>query len=200
MKYFTSESTAPRSEPKHFWSKMSNNAEESDANDEHSSDPVQYVVGKDQAPGIINNEMLHRAIRESQGPSPERIRLCRNVPIEYRTITVLCLEFQNILRIDHLWMLTNLQRLSLKCNKIEKIENLDNLVRLRELDLSFNCIERIENLECLMEMQRLSLFQNNIRRIENLQHLTNMVRLSIGNNFIDSTDGVRNITIDFAEK
>lgn len=150
----------------------------------------QYIVGKDQAPGIINNEMLNRVIREAQGPSLEAIRLCRNVVIEYATITDLCLEFQNILKIDHLWMMTNLRRLSLKCNKLEKIENLDNLVRLQELDLSFNCIERIENLECLVQLERLSLFRNNIRRIENLEHLKQMVRLSIGSNLIDSTNGV----------
>lgn len=157
---------------------------------DEDSGTCQYVVGKDQAPGIINNEMLNRVIREAQGPGEEDIRLCRDVAIEYSTKTELCLEFQNILKIDHLWMLRNLRRLSLKCNKVEKIENLDNLINLRELDLSFNCIERIENLECLVQLKRLSLYRNNIRRIENLEHLTQMVRLSIGNNLIDSTNGV----------
>lgn len=157
---------------------------------EDESEQCQYVVGKDQAPGIINNEMLNRVIREAQGPSLEDIRLCRNVPIDFSTITELCLEFLNILKIDHLWMLTNLRRLSLKCNKVDKIENLDNLINLRELDLSFNCIERIENLECLLRLERLSLFRNNIRRIENVEHLTEIVRLSLGNNLIDSTNGV----------
>lgn len=159
-----------------------------DGDDENGTS--QYVVGKDQAPGIINNEMLNRVIRDAQGPSLEEIRLCRDVAIDYSTKTELCLEFQNILKIDHLWMLRNLRRLSLKCNKVDKIENLDNLVNLRELDLSFNCIERIENLECLVRLERLSLFRNNIRRIENLEHLKQMVRLSIGNNLIDSTNGV----------
>lgn len=159
-----------------------------DGDDE--SGTCQYVIGKDQAPGIINNEMLNRVIREAQGASEEDIRLCRDVAVEYSTKTELSLEFQNILKIDHLWMLRNLRRLSLKCNKVEKIENLDNLINLRELDLSFNCIERIENLECLLQLERLSLFRNNIRRIENLGHLKKMVRLSIGNNLIDSTNGV----------
>lgn len=162
-----------------------------DGDGDAKSEPLyQYVVGRDQVPGVINNDMLNRAIREAQGPSLEQIRLCRDVPIDYATITDLSLEFQNILKIDHLWMLTNLRRLSLKCNKLEKIENLDNLVHLLDLDLSFNYIERIENLECLVRLERLSLFCNNIRRIENLAHLRQMIRLSIGNNLIDSTDGV----------
>lgn len=164
------------------------NSDNDDGNSERNA--CQYIVGKDQTPGIINNEMLNRMIREAQGPSLEAIRLCRNVAIEYATITDLCLEFQNILKIDHLWMLTNLRRLSLKCNKVDKIENLDNLIHLHELDLSFNCIERIENLECLVRLERLSLFRNNIRQIENLEHLQQMVRLSIGNNRIDTTNGV----------
>lgn len=158
--------------------------------DDGESDTCQYIIGKDQAPGIINNEMLNRVIREAQGPSLEAIRLCRNVAIEYNTISDLHLEFLNILKIDHLWMFTNLRRLSLKCNKLDKIENLDNLIQLRELDLSFNCIECIENLDCLVRLERLSLFRNNIRRIENLAHLKQMVRLSIGNNLIDSVNGV----------
>lgn len=170
--------------------KIHSSSHDGDGDGDDEQNTCQYIVGKDQAPGIINNEMLNRVIREAQGPSLEAIRLCRNVAIEYSTITDLCLEFLNILKIDHLWMLTNLRRLSLKCNKVDKIENLDNLLNLRELDLSFNCIERIENLECLVRLERLSLFRNNISRIENLQHLEQMVRLSIGNNLIDSTDGV----------
>lgn len=54
------------------------------------------------------------------------------------------LEFQNILRIDHLWMLKSLRKLTLAHNLIEKIENLEQLTGLNELDLSFNKIEKIE--------------------------------------------------------
>lgn len=161
-----------------------------DDDDVNVNKTCQYVIRKDQPPGVINNEMLNRVIREAQGPSQEEIRLCRDIPIVYSSITDLRLEFLNILKIDHLWMLTNLQRLSLKCNKVDKIENLDNLINLRELDLSFNSIEHIENLDCLVQLERLSLFRNNIRRIEKLQRLEKMIRLSIGNNLIDTTDGV----------
>lgn len=149
----------------------------------------QYVVHKDNEPGVINNEMIQKSVR-AYGPKGEAARLCRNIAIDYKLITELRLEFQNLLKIDHLWMLINLEKLSLKCNKLEKIENLDNLIHLRELDLSFNCIERIENLECLHKLEYLTLFRNKIQLFENLECLTNLVRLSVGNNLIVSTDGV----------
>lgn len=147
------------------------------------------IAKKDDNPGIINAELLQRMIR-AQGPKGEAARLCRNISIDYSAITTLCLEFLNIVKIDQLWLLPNIQILSLKCNKIEKIENLDVLSELRELNLSFNCIERIENLERLAKLKYLTLFGNRIRRIEHLEELQNLVRLSIRNNNIDSVEGV----------
>lgn len=152
----------------------------------------QYVIQKDLEPTAITDELLQRQIR-FHGPTGEAARLCRYIPIDYTIITTLNLELLNILKIDHLWMFVNLERLSLKCNKIEKIESLDNLKKLRELNLSFNCIERIENLEQFDQLEDLSLFHNKIRKIENLNALKNLIRLSIGNNLIDTFDGIERL-------
>lgn len=152
---------------------------------------LKKIQNKGLEPGIINNDMLQRLIAE-QGPTGEAARLCRNNPIDYKTITVLRLDYQNLLKIDYLWVLTNLEQLSLKCNKLKKIEHLEKLINLRELDLSFNCIERIENLDCLQKLEFLSLFRNRIRKLENLDGLGNLVRLSVGHNLIDTFDGVNN--------
>lgn len=148
-----------------------------------------HVLRKSTEPGVINDTML-KTVLYAHRPCGEAARLCRNIPIDYGTITELFLEYQNILKIDHIWMCFSLQKLSLKSNKLTKIENLDNLNELRELDLSFNFIEIIENLECLHRLEYLTLFQNHIRKIENLDRLHHLVRLNLGNNFIDTIDGV----------
>lgn len=149
----------------------------------------QRVVKKFAKPGVINDELLEKVIKAASLVG-EAKRLCRGITVDYAIITELTIEFQSILKIDHLWMFFNLTKLSLKCNKITKIENLDNLKELLELNLSFNVIECIENLECLQKLEYLSLFQNNVRKIENLSELNALVRLNLGNNFIDTVDGV----------
>lgn len=157
--------------------------------EQSEANPSLFVANRDVEPEVICYDLLHRLIRE-QGHKGEAGRLCRDETVNFKNILVLNIEFQNILLIDHLWMLTNLQKLSLKCNKIDKIENLDLLVNLRELDLSFNYIEKIENLECLTKLEFLSLFGNRLRKLENLDALVNLVRLSLGNNQIDSLENV----------
>lgn len=102
----------------------------------------------------------------------------------------MCVSISDILKIDHLWVLPNLVKLSLNFNKIDRIENIEMLVNLKELDLSFNFIEKIENLETLVKLETLSLFNNSIKVIENLDNLTNLIILSIGRNKIDSFKGV----------
>lgn len=158
--------------------------------EKETSPKHQHVVRKSVEPGVINDELLKYVIR-AHGLHGESARICRNTSIDYNTITELCLDFQNILKIDYLWMCFNLRKLSLKCNKLVKIQNLDNLKELRELDLSFNNIKTIENLECLQNLEYLSLYQNDIRKIENL-NLMNLIRLNLGNNFINTADGVNN--------
>lgn len=153
----------------------------------------QHVLKKSMEPGVINDELLINFVR-SHGANGEVARLCHNFIIDYYdTITELCLDFQNLMKIDHIWMCFNLIKLSLKCNKLTKIENLDNLKELRELDLSHNFIQTMENLECLTKLESLTLFQNNIRKIENLNELNQLIRLNLGNNIIETDDGVSDI-------
>lgn len=163
-----------------------------DKSDTPDSPP--FVANRDAEPQVICHDLLHRLIRE-QGYKGEAGRLCRDEEIKLQNITVLKIEFQNILLIDHLWKLSSLQKLSLKCNKIDKIENLDLLTNLRELDLSFNFIERIENLECLTKLEFLSLFGNQITQLQNLDALVNLVRLSLGNNQIKTLKNVSGCTL-----
>lgn len=165
---------------------------QSTLNDDANETKHGNVVEKSTEPGVINDELLKNLIR-SYGPKGEAARLCRNNAIDYTTITVLCLDFQNLVKIDHIWMCFNLIKLSLKCNKLTKIENLDNLKKLRELDLSFNFIKTIQNLDCLKELRCLTLFQNMIRKIENLNELDQLIRLNLGNNFIETDDGVLDV-------
>lgn len=101
----------------------------------------------------------------------------------------------DILRIDHLWVLPNLTKLCLNCNKIEVIESIGMLTALKELNLSFNYITKIENLETLVNLEVLSLFSNHITKIENLETLDKLVILSIGNNHIKTFDGVSFLAI-----
>ncbi|XP_034473858.1 dynein regulatory complex subunit 3 [Drosophila innubila] len=140
-------------------------------------------------PGIINLEMIKSAYLE-EGQHGETRRLHQLEPVVLERIKTLRLEFKNILRIDHLWVLPNLTKLCLNCNKIEVIEHIGMLTSLKELNLSFNYITKIENLETLVNLEVLSLFSNHITKIENLETLDKLVILSIGNNLIDKFDGI----------
>ncbi|XP_046662673.1 dynein regulatory complex subunit 3 [Homalodisca vitripennis] len=145
---------------------------------------MELVVRSDIQPGVIDTKILQEAIKE-QGPKGEAGRLIEEEGYDLKEITHLRLEFLNILRIDHLWMMTSLTKLQLANNIIEKIENLDALVNLKDLDLSFNRIKVIENLENLEKIEIFTLFQNNISRVENLDCLKNLEIFSIGNNNIE---------------
>nr|XP_016925660.1 dynein regulatory complex subunit 3 [Drosophila suzukii] len=143
-------------------------------------------------PGIIDRSMIETAYLE-EGQKGEARRLHQLEPVVYDRITTMRLEFKNILRIDHLWMMPNLTKLCLNCNKIEVIEHLEMLTALKDLNLSFNYITRIENLETLVNLEKLSLFSNRIQKIENIQTLENLVILSIGNNLIDTVEGIERL-------
>lgn len=148
-----------------------------------------YVIYKDLEPGIINNQLLENLIIE-QGPKGEAGRLFRLQNINFDVITVIRIEFQNLLKVDHLWTMPNLETLSLKFNKLDKIDGIQMLTKLKNLDLSFNFIEKIENLDKLVNIQVLSLFNNKIKKLENLDNLERLLILSVGNNEIDTMDGV----------
>ncbi|KAM7352445.1 tbCMF46 isoform 2-T2 [Cochliomyia hominivorax] len=143
-------------------------------------------------PGIISKQMIEKSYLED-GYKGEEARLHQMEPVIYERITALRLDFRNILRIDHLWILPNLTKLSLNSNKIEVIENIEILVNLKELDLSFNYIERIENLEKLINLEVLSLFSNMITKLENFDTLEKLIIFSVGNNLINSTDGIERL-------
>ncbi|KAJ8713615.1 hypothetical protein PYW07_013985 [Mythimna separata] len=128
--------------------------------------------------------MLIRCILEN-GPTEEAGRLFAEEGVHLDEAVEVRLEFQKILRIDHLWMLKSLTKLTLAHNLIEKIEHLELLTGLNELDLSFNKIEKIENLDELVNLEVLTLFHNKIRKLENLDKLEKLLVFSIGDNKIE---------------
>ncbi|XP_050351560.1 dynein regulatory complex subunit 3-like [Nymphalis io] len=142
------------------------------------------IIHPDIEPGVIDNAMLTRCILE-YGPKEEAGRLFAEEGVHLDEAEIVRLEFQNILRIDHLWMLKSLKKLTLAHNLIEKIENLELLTGLNELDLSFNKIEKIENLDELVNLEVLTLFHNRIRKLENMDTLENLLVFSIGDNLIE---------------
>ncbi|CAG9561376.1 unnamed protein product [Danaus chrysippus] len=142
------------------------------------------IILPDIEPGVIDNAMLTRCILE-YGPKEEAGRLFAEEGVHLDEALVVRLEFQNILRIDHLWMLKSLRKLTLAHNLIEKIEHLELLTGLNELDLSFNKIEKIENLDTLVNLEVLTLFHNRIRKLENMETLQDLLVFSIGDNLIE---------------
>ncbi|GJQ79697.1 hypothetical protein Trydic_g5844 [Trypoxylus dichotomus] len=140
-------------------------------------------------PQVIDHHMIEKCLEE-QGLKGEAGRLARLEGIPWDEVEAIRLQFMNILRIDHLWVLPALKNLSLSNNLIEKIENLETLVNLVELDLSFNKIHKIENLDVLVNLKVLTLFENHIERIENLDTLKDLMICSIGNNQICDRDMV----------
>ncbi|XP_017846354.2 dynein regulatory complex subunit 3 [Drosophila busckii] len=168
-------------------------AEESDASSQHEEKNKPFMDELNiPEPGIINLEMIEAAYL-LEGQHGENRRLHQLEPIVLERIRTMRLEFKNILRIDHLWILPNLTKLCLNCNKIEVIEHIGMLTALKELNLSFNYITKIENLHTLINLEVLSLFSNRITKIENLEALDKLVILSIGNNLIEKFDGIERL-------
>ncbi|XP_044745262.1 dynein regulatory complex subunit 3-like [Coccinella septempunctata] len=158
----------------------------SDAEDAEIKDWGKFLknrVCQEELPGIINDKLLEDLLRK-QMEGNEIGKLLLQDGIHYEKITEMRIEFCNILRIDHLWMMKNLKILKMDNNFIEKIENLEDLTQLMELDLSFNKITKIENLNTLIKLKKLSLFDNRISAIENMDDLKNLTILSIGRNSI----------------
>jgi Leucine-rich repeat (LRR) protein len=140
-------------------------------------------------PNVLKEDFLAEVVRE-QKPRGEAGRLAAEEGIEFNEVTVLRLDFRNILRIDNLWQFQNLTKLQLDNNIIEEIKGLEVLVHLEWLDLSFNNIERIEGLGSLQSLQDLSLSHNRIKVIEELDNLHSLQVFSIGYNFIESVENV----------
>ncbi|XP_034076161.1 dynein regulatory complex subunit 3 [Gymnodraco acuticeps] len=136
---------------------------------------------------LINEDLLQRAILE-QEPKDKGQGIANEEGTQLDEILKLCLEFRNILRIDHLWEFTSLARLNLNNNLIENIEGLDHLINLTWLDLSFNGIELIEGLESLQKLEVLNLSDNNISVLENMETLERLTHFSIANNLLGELD------------
>ncbi|XP_014248383.2 dynein regulatory complex subunit 3-like [Cimex lectularius] len=160
-----------------------------------AEEALHMLVTVDREPTVINNQLIQEALLESKGLTHSKRQKDRNKeladvallgkdPSSFQQITLLNLEYYNILKIDHLWMCSNLVTLSLSNNIIEKIEHLDELVNLIELNLSFNRISKIKNLSKLVKLERLSLFNNRITKLKNLSALKNLQVLSLGQNQI----------------
>ncbi|XP_073799701.1 dynein regulatory complex subunit 3 isoform X2 [Danio rerio] len=140
------------------------------------------MSGQQEKPGVIDEQMLQRAVEEQQTRNTEGIQL--------EELLELRLDYRNILKIYHLWSFSSLTKLQLDNNAIERIEGLENLTNLTWLDLSFNKIEVIEGLQTLVKLQDLSLFNNRISVIENLDTLQRLQVLSLGNNSIAQLENV----------
>nr|NP_001071195.1 dynein regulatory complex subunit 3 [Danio rerio]AAI25886.1 Zgc:153749 [Danio rerio] len=140
------------------------------------------MSGQQEEPGVIDEQMLQRAVEEQQTRNTEGIQL--------EELLELRLDYRNILKIYHLWSFSSLTKLQLDNNAIERIEGLENLTNLTWLDLSFNKIEVIEGLQTLVKLQDLSLFNNRISVIENLDTLQRLQVLSLGNNSIAQLENV----------
>nr|XP_022918474.1 dynein regulatory complex subunit 3-like [Onthophagus taurus] len=140
-------------------------------------------------PRVIDHQVIQKCLEE-QVLKGEAGRLALLEGIPWNEVLQARLEFLNILRIDHVWMLPGLRKLSLSNNLIEKIENMDALVNLEELDLSFNRIKALENLNTLVNLQILTVFDNLITKIENMDNLKKLMIFSIGNNLIEDRENV----------
>ncbi|XP_069691583.1 dynein regulatory complex subunit 3-like [Periplaneta americana] len=147
------------------------------------------IIHQDLEPGVIDTAMIMQTL-EKERPIGEAGRLAAEEGIVLEEVTSLRLEFLNILKIDHLWMMTSLVKLHIDNNIIEKIEGLSALVNLKELDLSFNNIESIENLEVLVKLEVLTLFENRIEKLQNMETLVNLMIFSVGNNNIEDREDV----------
>ena len=91
--------------------------------------------------------------------------------------------------------LTNLQKLTLKCNQITKIEGLDKLTKLQELDLAYNLyITEIKGLNKLTNLQVLNLDYNKITETQGLNKLTNLRELDLEGNYITEIEGLEGLT------
>ncbi|XP_010872711.2 dynein regulatory complex subunit 3 isoform X4 [Esox lucius] len=132
-------------------------------------------------PSVMDKKMLQQAVEE-QGPQDQAGQIAKEEGVLYEEVCQLCLNYRNILKIDHLWQFTSLTKLQLDNNIIVKIEGLECLTNLKWLDLSFNNIEVIEGLNSLVLLEDLSLYNNRISVIENMDTLLNLHILSLGNN------------------
>ncbi|CAG9861222.1 unnamed protein product [Phyllotreta striolata] len=147
---------------------------------------------KEREPKVIDSKLLQKCIEE-QLPKGELGRLMKTEGVEQANVEQLRLEFLNIVKMDHLWVLKSITVLKLNNNLIEKIEDLENLIHLEDLDLSFNKITKIENLDTLGKLRILNLYENRIEKLENMQNLKSLTIFNIGKNLIKDKETVHHL-------
>ncbi|CAF0837101.1 unnamed protein product [Adineta ricciae] len=141
-------------------------------------------------PEVVSMGMLQHAV-ESLRPETDSQAVPREDKLDYSAVDSLRLDFRNVLRMENLWLFTNLTKLQMDNNIIERIEGLETLTKLTWLDLSFNNITQIEGLDALTELTDLSLYNNRITVIENMDSLKKLNVFSIGNNQVDDENSIR---------
>ncbi|XP_044186081.1 dynein regulatory complex subunit 3 [Thunnus albacares] len=140
-------------------------------------------------PILTEDAVLKKAIiEESPQDVAELIAKMKGIILD--EVSNLCLQYRNILKIDHLWECKSLTKLELNNNIIKKIEGLDCLINLTWLDLSFNSIEKIEGLESLRKLEVLNLSNNKIPVIENMDTLEKLTFFCFSNNLVGQLDNV----------
>ncbi|CAF4144101.1 unnamed protein product [Rotaria magnacalcarata] len=141
-------------------------------------------------PEVISMSMLQYAIESLRADGESNV-IPKDDKLNYSEVVVLRLDFRNILRMENLWLFTNLTKLQMDNNIIERIEGLETLHKLTWLDLSFNNITRVEGLDSLTELTDLSLYNNRITVLENMDSLKKLNVFSIGNNQVDDENSIR---------
>ncbi|KAL1129215.1 hypothetical protein AAG570_013744 [Ranatra chinensis] len=142
----------------------------------------------DNEPGVIDTDMIREATDRALPRMGLMGEAMKDLGYDVVDLEELRIEFKNIVRIDHLWMMANLTVLSLANNLIEKIENLDSLINLKILNLSFNKITKMENLHNLVNLVQLGLSRNSITVIEGLDELKQLEIFSAAQNQIEGDD------------
>ncbi|CAL6076914.1 Conserved_hypothetical protein [Hexamita inflata] len=104
----------------------------------------------------------------------------------WKHITELSLQYNQIRTIQDLEYLTNLINLNLNSNQISYLKPLMGMVNLSELQLNSNRIHDIESLKDLTQLKELYLNQNQIQNIDHLKRLTNLMLLHLSSNQINN--------------
>ncbi|CAF0776446.1 unnamed protein product [Adineta steineri] len=141
-------------------------------------------------PEVVSMDMLQNAVESLRADGENQV-VPKEDKLDYSAVNSLRLDFRSILRMENLWLFSNLTKLQMDNNIIERIEGLDTLQKLTWLDLSFNNITNIEGLDTLTELTDLSLYNNRITNLENMDTLKKLNVFSIGNNQVDDENSIR---------
>ncbi|XP_076838525.1 centrosomal protein of 97 kDa [Brachyhypopomus gauderio] len=97
------------------------------------------------------------------------------------------LDHNHIIKLEHLERNTELQQLSVACNRLVRMMGVSKLTSLKVLNLPNNSIGYIEGLKDLMHLEWLNLAGNNIKIIEQLNSCVALQHLDLSDNNISHT-------------